>query len=240
MIYLSIIVHIELFFNTYLGFQKTFDAVIKEPGGNCSTEAHQLTQVWKPGPSILRGFMPQHSIPSSLKTPARSSVAVRRVNQVLRLVTKATEKNGEHFCATMIMIYPHLSSPIFHSSQRGRIGRVREEKVWSSSCQRSKKASSAWRNGVEASREGEWSTDDLEKKVMWCERAEENSKLLTNSSNRGTQVMKLRDQELDSNQLQETVWQWVGSHGCMGKSIADANIALGSRKGWTGAGGEIC
>lgn len=52
--------------------------------------------------------------------------------------------------------------------------------------------------------------------------------------------MKLRDQELDSNQLQETVWQWVGSHGCMGKSIADANIALGSRKGWTGAGGEIC
>lgn len=26
----------------------------------------------------------------------------------------------------------------------------------------------------------------------------------------------------------------------LAKSIADANIALGSRKGWTGAGGGIC
>lgn len=36
-----------------MDFQKTFDAVIKETGVNCSIETHQLTQVWKPGPSIL-------------------------------------------------------------------------------------------------------------------------------------------------------------------------------------------
>lgn len=135
--------------------------------------------------------------------------------------------------------------PIFHSSQRRRTGRVREEtgaimKVWNRSCQRSNKVSSAWRRGGEASREGEWSTDALDQKAMWCERA--GGKLLINSSNRGTEGTKWRHQDSDTNQSQEVVCLAVGRTPQIDfwQSIKHANIAVDSRKGWTGAGGGIC
>lgn len=105
----------------------------------------------------------------------------------------------------MTTIYPHLSSPhlSFLSKRENRKGqRGRSMKQLMSEEQ---KASSAWRRGGEASREGEWSK---EQKAVWCERA--GGKLLTHSSNRGIEGTKWREQDSDSNKSHVTVCLAVG------------------------------